>query len=61
MVEADDFLSILIYVILKSKCSEILPLLEIVSSFTLNEKQKEIDYMKASLLAAVEYINYDID
>ena len=51
-MQADDFLSILIYIIIKAGNHDIMPLLEIIANFTLNEKAKKSEYMKISIHAA---------
>ena len=61
MIQADDFVAILIYIIIKAKCVDILPYLMIIESFTLNKRQFSFEYMKASLLGSIDFITTTID
>ena len=60
-IQPDDFVAILIYVIIKSKWSDILPHLELIKAFTLNSRQFKFEYMKASLLGSLEFICQNMD
>lgn len=53
IMEADDFIAILIYLIIKAECLDIIPLLDVVTQFTLNKRQKKLDYLKASLEGSI--------
>lgn len=61
MIQADDFLAILIYVVIKSGFYDIIPCLEMVSAFTLNKRQQPFEYMRASLEGSIQFILYEID
>jgi hypothetical protein len=50
----------MIYIIIKAQIPDIMPLIEIINSFTLNRRQRKIDYMKVSMEGSVEYILEEI-
>ncbi len=60
-IQADDFVAILIYVIIKAECSDVLPYIEVIQAFTLTKRQFSFEYMKASLQGSVEFITQSID
>ena len=61
MITADDFVAILIYVIIKSESKDLLSYLQLIQHFTLMNKQLHFEYMRASLLGSIEYIRESID
>lgn len=61
MMQADDFIAVLIYVVVKSGFPYLMPYIEIISAFTLNKRQQQFEYMRASLEGAVEFILYEMD
>ncbi|CDW77176.1 UNKNOWN [Stylonychia lemnae] len=61
LIQADDFVAILIYVIIKADATDIIPYMELIKAFTLNKRQFTFEYMKASLLGSIEFICINMD